>query len=178
MISASKTLVSEVCGKEHEVVGMGVVTSELCRPWWFSVLLSSVLLSGLRRSTDMPTLAVNTVHRPFRRGDGGGHIVYRITRMPCRQSIYEYTLQLAPGFLSQSKAMLQLKPLLPWGESIKNASLFDETLLEVARFWLNSPGGKTGLLPSPPSSESDFLCRTLFFVFCLKATELLIGYFL
>lgn len=28
-IAASKTLVSEVCGKEHEVVGMGVVNSEL-----------------------------------------------------------------------------------------------------------------------------------------------------
>ena len=28
-LTASKTLVSEVCGKEHEVVGMGVVTSEL-----------------------------------------------------------------------------------------------------------------------------------------------------
>lgn len=30
MVAASKTLVSEVCGKEHETVGMGVVTSESC----------------------------------------------------------------------------------------------------------------------------------------------------
>ena len=29
MVAASKTLVSDVCGKEHETVGMGVVTSEL-----------------------------------------------------------------------------------------------------------------------------------------------------
>ena len=28
MMVASKTLVSDVCGKEHETVGMGVVTSE------------------------------------------------------------------------------------------------------------------------------------------------------
>lgn len=31
MVAASKTLVSEVCGKEHETVGMGVVTGESCR---------------------------------------------------------------------------------------------------------------------------------------------------
>ena len=36
MVSASKTLVSEVCGKEHETVGMGVVTSE---SFWDSVSL-------------------------------------------------------------------------------------------------------------------------------------------
>lgn len=28
MMAASKTLVSEVCGKEHEATGMNVVTSE------------------------------------------------------------------------------------------------------------------------------------------------------
>lgn len=28
MMAASKTLVPEVCGKEHQTVGMGVVTSE------------------------------------------------------------------------------------------------------------------------------------------------------
>lgn len=31
MIAASKTLVADVCGKEHETVGMGVVTSESSR---------------------------------------------------------------------------------------------------------------------------------------------------
>ena len=31
MMTASKTLVSEVCGPEHDTVGMGLLTCEICR---------------------------------------------------------------------------------------------------------------------------------------------------
>ena len=52
MMAASKTLVPHVCGKEHETVGMGVVTSELSRcssnlDLIFGVKRCSLLILGM-----------------------------------------------------------------------------------------------------------------------------------